>query len=150
MIDEVTGSGAARYRRAALRGRLAAIVQQFSDPHDAEQFVARLRWPDGIACPRQDCRSTDISRLAMRNRWRCRRCARQFSVKVDSIFEDSHIGFDKWLPAIWVLAEAEGAISSCELARSLGITQKTAWLMLDRIRRAAGTEAFWRSWNSLA
>jgi transposase-like protein len=74
--------------------------------------------------------------LATRRVWKCRDCTKQFSVKVGTIFEDSALGFDKWLPAFWMIVNAKNGISSCELARALGVTQKTAWFMLHRIRLA--------------
>ena len=74
--------------------------------------------------------------LATRRIWKCRDCAKQFSVKVGTIFEDSALGLDKWLPAFWMIVNAKNGISSCEFARALGVTQKTAWFMLHRIRLA--------------
>lgn len=68
--------------------------------------------------------------------WNCRGCKKQFSVKVGTIFEDSPLTLLKWLPAVWLIVNAKNGISSCELARSLGVTQKTAWFMLHRIRLA--------------
>jgi transposase-like protein len=126
---------------AALAG-LRAIVERFADPDAAEAFVLRLRWPEGVRCPRADCGSGDVVRMRRRHKWRCRDCSRQFSAKVDTIFEDSPIGFDKWLPAIWVLLDPKHAVSSCELAKMLHITQKTAWSMLRRLRSAMDTQAF--------
>jgi hypothetical protein len=74
----------------------------------------------------------------------CRECKREFTAKVGTIFEDSPIGFDKWLPAIWMLSASRNGISSCELARALGVTQKTAWFMLHRIRLAFESQTFQR------
>jgi hypothetical protein len=68
--------------------------------------------------------------------WKCRGCLKQFSVKVGTIFEDSPLGLNKWLVAVWVIVNAKNGCSSCELARALGVTQKTAWFMLHRIRLA--------------
>src|SRR5256885_2863735 len=77
--------------------------------------------------------------------WKCRECGRQFSVKLGTIFEDSPIGLDKWLPALWMLANSKNGISSYELARALGVTQKTGWFMLHRIRLAMQT----RTWAKM-
>lgn len=74
--------------------------------------------------------------------WRCRGCKRQFSLKVGTIFEDSPLGFDKWLPAIWLIANSKNSISSHEMARSLGVTQKSAWFMMHRIRQAMVSGSF--------
>ena len=74
--------------------------------------------------------------------WRCRDCKRQFTAKVGTVFEDSPIGFDKWIPAMWMLNGDRNGTSSCELARKLGVTQKSAWFMLHRIRLAQKNETF--------
>jgi transposase-like protein len=112
---------------------LEAIVY-FSDLDVATKYVADLRWPNGPVCPR--CGSTEHSYVSTRRIWKCKACKRQFSVKVGTIFEDSALGLDKWLPAIWLAANSKNGISSHELARSLGTTQKSAWFMLHRIREA--------------
>ncbi len=80
--------------------------------------------------------------LKTRKIWKCKTCRRQFSVKVGTIFGDSAIGLDKWLPALWMLANCKNGISSYELGRALGVTQKTAWFMLHRIRLAMQTKSF--------
>jgi transposase-like protein len=80
--------------------------------------------------------------LKTRRIWKCRVCRKQFSVKLGTIFEDSPLGLDKWLPAIWMLANSKNGISSYEVARGLGVTQKTAWFMLGRIRLAMQTKSF--------
>ena len=112
---------------------LDEAIARFRDEDAAAELVARLRWPDGPACPR--CGSSDHSHLATRRLWKCRACARQYSVKAGTLFEGSPLGLDRWLPAIWAVANDEH-VSSHELARRLGITQKSAWLMLRRIRLA--------------
>ena len=97
--------------------------------------MAALRWSDGIAkCPRYE--STDAGFLATHKLWKCRECSKQFSVKAGTVFEDSPLGLDKWLPAVWLIVNAKNGVSSCEIARSLGVTQKIAWFMLHRIRLA--------------
>ena len=111
-------------------------VRQFSDPQVAHDFFVQLRWPNGVACPRMGCGSANVAYLAKQKRWYCNECHRQSSAKVGTIFEDSPIPFTKWLPAIWLLASNRNGISSCEVARALKVTQKTAWFMLHRIRLA--------------
>lgn len=112
---------------------LTEAVRYFADEETAFEFVKAMKWPDGVArCPK--CGSDNAGFLATRKLWKCRECQRQFSVKVDTIFEDSPLGFDKWLPAFWMILNAKNGISSCELARALGVTQKSAWHMLHRIR----------------
>lgn len=122
---------------------LIEAVRTFSDKDTSREYIENLRWPDGIpACPH--CEHKGASFLSTRKIWKCKspKCRRQFSVKVGTIFEDSPLGFDKWLPAIWLIANAKNGISSHELGRSLGVTQKTAWFMLHRIRLAMQTESF--------
>lgn len=121
---------------------LLEAVQYFSDLEVAHRFATMIRWPHGVACPRMGCGSADVHYIATRRMWRCKDCKRQFSTKVGTIFEDSPIGYDKWLPAMWLLASNRNGISSCELARSLGVTQKTAWFMLHRIRHAMRSGTF--------
>src|SRR5437867_3198864 len=114
---------------------LIEAIKYFADADNALNFMSAIRWPDGKAtCP--CCKSVDTGFLSTRRIWKCRDCAKQFSVKVGTIFEDSALGFDKWLPAFWMIVNAKNGISSCELSRALGVTQKTAWFMLHRIRLA--------------
>lgn len=119
---------------------LLEAVEHFADPDVALDFVAKLRWPDGPECPQ--CEAKDPSFLKSRRLWKCRACKKQFSVKVGTIFEDSPISLSKWLPAMWLLANCKNGISSYELARALGVTQKTAWFMLHRIRLAMQAQSF--------
>src|SRR5690348_7104481 len=116
---------------------LQDAIRYFSDPDAALEFVASLRWPTGVTCPH--CEATEPMFLKTRRIWKCRKCRKQFSVKVGTIFEDSAIGLDKWLPALWLIANAKNGISSYELHRALKVTQKTAWFMLHRIRLAMQT-----------
>src|SRR5437870_11713925 len=113
---------------------LLGAIRYFSDPDIALWFLAGLRWPGGIYCPR--CGGAEPLFLKTRRVWKCRECKKQFSVKVGTIFEDSPLGLDKWLPAMWLILNCKNGISSCEIARALNVTQKTAWFMLHRIRLA--------------
>ncbi|HLI94528.1 MAG TPA: IS1595 family transposase [Candidatus Baltobacteraceae bacterium] len=121
---------------------LLEAVRYFGDLDVAHKFATMIRWPNGVACPRMGCGSADVHYISTRRMWRCNDCKRQFSTKVGTIFEDSPIGYDKWLPAMWMLASDRNGISSCELARALGVTQKTAWFMLHRIRHAMKSGTF--------
>jgi transposase-like protein len=122
---------------------LLEAITYFSDPERAHDFVKRLRWPNGVACPRMGCGSADVREIrGKRPRWYCRECEREFTAKVNSIFEDSPISFGKWLPAMWLISANRNGISSCEVARALHVTQKTAWFMLHRIRLAMRDESF--------
>jgi transposase-like protein len=114
---------------------LATAIKYFADADTALSFMVSIRWPDGKpVCP--CCQKSNAGFLATRKIWKCRDCGKQFSVKVGTIFEDSALGLDKWLPAFWMIVNAKNGISSCELSRALGVTQKTAWFMLHRIRLA--------------
>jgi transposase-like protein len=124
----------------AMPSTLLQAVRYFSDIDVATEFVAKLRWPHGPVCPR--CGSVEHSYLNTRRIWKCKGCKKQFSVKLGTIFEDSALGLDKWLPAVWLVANSKNGISSHELARSLGVTQKSSWFMLHRIRLAMQTGSF--------
>ncbi|HEY6204824.1 MAG TPA: IS1595 family transposase [Chthoniobacterales bacterium] len=116
---------------------LIEAIQYFADEDNSFEFMKSIRWPSGVVkCPR--CNSKDVSFISTRKIWKCKHCAtnKQFSVKVGTVMEDSPIGLDKWLAAFWLIANAKNGISSYELHRSLGVTQKTAWFMLHRIRLA--------------
>src|SRR2546425_5223699 len=115
---------------------LVGAIRYFSDADVCLTFLVGLRWPDGVTCPQ--CGSREVTFLANQRRWKCRtrHPRQQFSVKVGTIFEDSPIGLDKWLPAVWMIVNDKNGISSYEVARALDVTQKTAWFMLHRIRLA--------------
>jgi transposase-like protein len=122
---------------------LIEAIRYFSDADVCLDFVARLRWPGGnVTCP--TCGRDDVRYIATRRLWECKdkHQRRQFSVKVGTIFEDSPIGLDKWLAAIWMIANAKNGVSSYEMHRALGVTQKTAWFMLHRIRLAMQSDFF--------
>lgn len=116
---------------------LLEAIRYFSDPMACLDAVSKAKWPDGPECPK--CGGEKLSFLKTRRMWTCLACRKQFSVKVGTIFEDSAIGLDKWLCAMWMLANCKNGISSCEVARALEVTQKTAWFMLQRIRYAMHT-----------
>lgn len=115
---------------------LQEAVIHFSDPARAFAFVVAMRWPDGPICPH--CGSKSVGTVATRQIFKCkaRECRKQFSPRTGTILEDSPLSFDKWLVAIWLIANAKNGISSYEVGRALGITQKSAWFMLHRIRLA--------------
>jgi transposase-like protein len=114
---------------------LQEAVIYFSDPDRCFNYAKKLRWPDGnVVCPR--CKAAKNSFLKTRKMWFCYACKKQFSVKVKTIMEDSPITLDKWMTAFWLLSNAKNGISSHELGRALGVTQTTAWFMLQRIRKA--------------
>ena len=123
---------------------LMEAVQFFSKDDNAFNFMVELRWPNGVCCPR--CGGTDTGFISTRKTWECHSCTskKQFSVKVGTIFEDSALPIAKWLAAIWMIANAKNGVSSYEIHRSIGVTQKTAWFMLHRIRLALQTGSFER------
>jgi transposase-like protein len=114
---------------------LTGAIRYFTDVGTCHEFMVAMRWPEGVRCPH--CDSSNVGKLVLPRRiWNCRNCRKQFTVKVGTIFEDSPLGLEKWLPATWMIVNAKNGVSSCELARSLGVTQKTGWFMLHRIRLA--------------
>ena len=114
---------------------LQEAIRYFSDEQTCIDTIAKLRWPDGKpTCP--VCAHKDHYWLATQKRWKCKNCGRQFSVKRGTIFEDSPLPLDKWLAALWMIVNCKNGISSYEISRDLGITQKSAWFMLHRLRLA--------------
>jgi transposase-like protein len=113
----------------------------FADYENCRKAVEAIRWPDGtVTCP--TCGSDNVTYLATQRRYKCygKHPKAQFSLKVGTVFEDSAVGLEKWLPALWLLTNCKNGISSYELARALGVTQKTAWFMLSRLRLALQAE----------
>ena len=115
---------------------LADAIRYFTDEQVCIDTVAGMRWPDGPHCPACLMPDTRQHWLKTQRRWQCRDCGKQYSVKVNTIFEDSAIKLDKWLTAMWLLANCKNGISSYEVAKDIGVTQKSAWFMLQRIRLA--------------
>src|SRR5579871_6747042 len=117
---------------------LQEAILYFANPENCLNYLVARRpeWANGVTCP--TCGSDKVSFLKNQLRWQCasHHAKRQFSVKVGTIFEESPIGLDKWLAAMWMILNAKNGISSCEISRALGVTQKTAWFMLHRIRLA--------------
>jgi len=120
---------------------LIDAVRYFADTKVCNDYMRSIKWPDGLACCHK-CGSTAVYELSTRPILKCRDCKKQFSYKVGTIFEDSPLGLDKWFPAVWAIANCKNGISSHELGRALGVTQKTAWFMLHRIREAMRTGTF--------
>ncbi|HXG90161.1 MAG TPA: IS1595 family transposase [Vicinamibacterales bacterium] len=120
---------------------LQQAIVYFSDPDTCLAEMVKFRWPDGVVtCP--TCGNERVAFLRTRRIWECsqKHARRQFSVKVGTIMEDSPIALDKWLMAMWLLSNAKNGISSYELGRAIGVTQKTGWFMLHRIRLAMHDE----------
>lgn len=121
---------------------LVEAVRVFSDLDYATKFFADIRWPGGVCCPH--CGSVNVLAIPSRRTWECREkhARRQFSVKVGTIFEDCKLTIDKCLIAVWLEVNAKNSISSYEVARHLGVTQKTGWFLLHRIRLALKSGTF--------
>src|SRR5579883_999389 len=121
---------------------LQEAIIHFSDPQVCFDTMVAVRWPDGVRCPQ--CGREDVRFLANQQKWECRarHPRKQFTIKTGTVFEDSPIKMDKWLVAVWLIVNAKNGISSLELHRAIGVTQKTAWFMLQRIRLAMQTVTF--------
>src|SRR5579871_6261172 len=104
---------------------LVECVRFYSDPENCFNFAVSMRWPEGITCPY--CNSRNHTFMSSRKMWQCNDCRKQFSVKVGTIFEESRLSLDKWFIAAWLIGNSKNGISSHEIARHLGVTQKTAW-----------------------
>jgi transposase-like protein len=114
---------------------LQQAIAYFADPDRALAFAVELRWPNGkITCPR--CGADRHSFISTRRIWFCKGCKKQFTIKVGTIFEDSPLGMDKWMTAVWLIVNCKNGISSYEIARDLDISQKSAWHMMHRVRLA--------------
>ena len=121
-----------------------AMIYYASEENCLAELLA-MRWPNGVSCPR--CGDMDVTRIKpktskrRRTIWKCNGCKRQFSATIGTIFEDSKLPLSKWFPAFWQLLATRNGTSSCELARSLGITQKTAWFVLHRVRECIASNS---------
>jgi transposase-like protein len=119
---------------------LQEAVVYFADADAAFEYATARRWPDGVRCPL--CDTPEPSFIASRKIWRCKGCKKQFSVRVGTIFEDSPISLGKWYMTIWMLTNCKNGVSSYEIHRAIGVTQKTAWFMLHRVRAAIKAKSF--------
>lgn len=121
---------------------LTEAIRYFAKGDNALNLMVSLRWPNGVSCP--TCGATDVRFIGTRKVWECKQKhpKRQFSVKVGTIFEDSPIKLETWFAAMWMLANCKNGVSSYEIHRELGVTQKTGWFMLQRIRLAMQAGSF--------
>ena len=113
---------------------LANAIIYFANPDNSIDYLAVRRWPNGVSCP--TCGRKDVAFVPSRRLWQCktRHPKAQFSIKTGTILEDSPLGLEKWLPVMWMVANCKNGVSSWEIHRSLGVSQKAAWFMLHRIR----------------
>jgi transposase-like protein len=118
---------------------LQQAIVYFANPANCREYFVARRWPNGVTCPR--CGSANVLFMEKYNRWHCREKhdAPQFTMKTGTIFEDSPLGMDKWLTAMWMIVNCKNGVSSWEIHRALGVTQKSAWFMGHRIRLALQT-----------
>ena len=119
---------------------LKQAIEFFADPRNCREYLVAYRWPDGVECPR--CGSKNVKFSEKHNRWQCgsHHERRQFTLKTGTIFEDSPLGLDKWLAAMWMLVNSKNGISSWEVSRAIGVTQKSAWFMMHRLREVLRDE----------
>jgi transposase-like protein len=117
---------------------LQKAILYFNNPANCREYLVKHRWPNGVTCPR--CGGTKVLFQAKYNRWQCgsKHALRQFTAKTGTIFEDSPLGLDKWLLAMWQVVNCKNGVSTYEIHRAIGVTQKTAWFMDHRIRVALG------------
>jgi transposase-like protein len=120
---------------------LQQAIVYFADPANCLEYLAAMRWENGVECP--TCGRKDARYLANQRKWQCKsvHAKRQFSAKVGTILEDSPIPLDKWLTAMWMVANCKNGVSSWEIHRAIGVTQKSAWFMLHRLRLALQTNS---------
>ena len=120
---------------------LQEAILYFANPVNCREYLVARRWPDGVTCPR--CNSGNVLFMEKYNRWLCREKhdAPQFTLKTGTLMEDSPIGIDKWLMAMWQIMNSKNGISSYEVHRAIGVTQKTAWFLDHRIRLMLGDES---------
>jgi transposase-like protein len=115
---------------------LQEAIIYFAGADNCLEYMAAHRWPGGVTCP--TCGRENPTFLKNQRKWQCKsvHVKRQFTAKVGTVFEDSPLGLEKWLPAVWMVANCKNGVSSYELHRALGVTQKSTWFMLHRIREA--------------
>jgi transposase-like protein len=112
---------------------LVEARKEFATQEACEAYLAKMRWPQGVNCPR--CGSQDVTYMASRRQWQCE-CRYQFSVTAGTVFHKTHIDLPRWLMAVWLVCHSPKGVSSKQIQRELGVTYKTAWYMTLRIRRA--------------
>lgn len=115
---------------------LYRVLERFSSEEECIEHLEKLRWPKGVICPY--CGSSrKIYRIKRDRRYKCAACSKQFSVRKGTIFEESRLSLRKWFAAAWLLTSNRKGINSCQLAREIDVTQKTAWFVLGRLREVA-------------
>src|SRR6185437_6913619 len=113
---------------------LLEMLQKYSTDEKCREILTKLRWPEGVTCPR--CKEREVCYLESRKQFECASCSYQFSVTTGTIFNDTHLPLEKWFAATYLLCEAKKGMSACQIQRTLGISYKTAWYLCHRIRAA--------------
>ena len=121
---------------------LFQMMAAFPDEHAAIDHLTALRWNNGAYCPH--CGSAKVYHFSDNRTHKCGACRKRFSIRVGTIFEDSKIELRKWFMAIWLITSHKKGVASTQLAKDIGVTQKTAWFILHRLRHAAQTRSFAR------
>lgn len=119
---------------------LMQLFSYFKDEQICRDYLAQIRWNGSITCPYSDCSHDKVFKFSNGKVYKCAKCRKQFSVRVGTIFEDSKIPLQKWFAAIYLITSHKKGISSLQLHRDLGVTQKTAWFMLHRVRHTFGLQ----------
>lgn len=117
---------------------LIELLDYFKDEKTCSQYLAKIRWSDGVNCPYKDCQHDRAFEFSNGKIYKCAKCRRQFSVRVGTIFENSKIELRKWFAAVYLVTSHKKGISSLQLAKDIGVQQKTAWFLLHRIRHTFG------------
>ena len=117
---------------------LVNLLEYFSSEKNCNEYLEILRWPTGITCAYKDCGHDKVSKYSNGKVYKCAKCRKQFSIKVGTIFEDSKMPLQKWYAAIYLITSHKKGISSIQLGKDIGVTQKTAWYMNHRVRHSLG------------
>ena len=117
---------------------LPTLIERFGGEDKCHAYLEELRWPDGLECPRAECKGKTISRLAKRRQFECDSCGYQFSVRVGTVLQDSKLPLWKWFIAVYLMCQARKGVSANQLKRMVGVSYKTAWFLCHRIRAAMG------------
>lgn len=113
---------------------LLEMLAQYGTDEKCREILTRLRWPEGVTCPR--CKERHVCYLESRKQFECGSCGYQFSVTTGTVFNDTHLPLEKWFAATYLLCEAKKGMSACQVQRTLGMSYKTAWYLCHRIRHA--------------
>jgi transposase-like protein len=119
---------------------LQEAIEYYADPQKALEFFVAIRWPEGVTCPY--CEGKEHSFISTRRTWACKACKKRFSVKVGTLMEESPLPLKTWIGGIWMMTNCKNGVSSHEIHRELGITQKSAWFLMHRIRLALQQGSF--------